>query len=100
MKRNNELLILNLIETGNKISNLRYISLTHPKNVEGINFSYYKNTLNDYISYTKKDIIFSVLLYFGILSDQYLANQYKNIDVIGGYFHKLIEKSVFYFYLF
>ncbi|WP_372644835.1 5'-nucleotidase C-terminal domain-containing protein, partial [Ancylomarina sp.] len=85
-----QIIVLGLIETGTNI-NGRYIPSTHPDKVEGIDFPYYKYEVKDYTNLKKNDNLFVILSHLGEGSDNNLAADNNEIDlIIGGHSHKVI----------
>jgi len=85
------IVVLGLIETGTKIGD-RYIPSTHPDKVDGINFPYYRYEIKDYTSLKNTNNLFLVLSHLGEGSDQKLADENAEIDlIVGGHSHKIIQ---------
>jgi len=86
-----EIKVLGLIETGTNIDG-RYIPSTHPDKVDGIDFPYYRYEIKDYTNLKKTNNLFLVLSHLGEGSDQKLADENAEIDlIIGGHSHKIIQ---------
>jgi len=85
------IIVLGLIETGTHIGD-RYIPSTHPDKVEEIDFPYYRYEIKNYTNLKKSDNLFLVLSHLGEGSDQRLADENAEIDIIvGGHSHKIIQ---------
>ena len=86
-------IVLGLIETGTKIGD-RYIPSTHPDKLDGIDFPYYRYEIKDYINLKKTNNLFLVLSHLGEGSDQKLADENAEIDlIVGGHSHKIIQNQ-------
>lgn len=85
------IIVLGLVETGTNIDG-RYIPSTHPEKVKGIDFPYYKHEIKDYTNLKKTNNLFLILSHLGEGSDQKLADENSEIDIIvGGHSHKIIQ---------
>ncbi|WP_066628029.1 bifunctional metallophosphatase/5'-nucleotidase [Labilibacter marinus] len=87
-----EIVTLGLIETGTKVEE-KYIPSTHPDKVLGCEFPYYKTEIKKYTHLKEKDNLFIILSHLGIGSDETLANDNPEIDlIIGGHSHATVHQ--------
>ncbi len=91
-KEGYEVHVVGLVEANSKVGD-KYIPSTHPDKVEGCFFPYYKTEIKNY-NYLKSDTsLYVILSHLGYGSDNTLAEDNKEIDIIiGGHSHKIIEQ--------
>ncbi len=89
-KNGYEMVILGLIETNSKVGD-KFIPSTHPDKVKGCDFPYFKTEIKKYTSLKKEDNLFVILSHLGIGSDEKLAQENDEINlIIGGHSHTIV----------
>lgn len=83
--------VIGLVE----VSKRRKIPSTHPANLQGVSFTYGVDTAKKYRDLKKKSNVFLALSHLGYETDEELANEMGELDIIiGGHSHTFLEKPV------
>lgn len=91
-KNGYEMVFLSFVETNSKVGD-KFIPSTHPEKVQGIHFPYYKTEIKKHTHLKKEDNLFVVLSHLGLSTDEKMAQENDEIDlIIGGHSHSTVTK--------